>query len=258
MTTEWIASPRNPLLKEIRKASAKGTLTSGGLAVVEGPHLVGEALRAGCPVETVVCAGSAPEYALPGVARVVRVEDAVFPGLAATESPQGIIALVRLPGWPLDSLFSPFPPLLAILDGVQDPGNAGAIVRAAEAFGATGALFLEGCAAPFHPRTLRASAGSLFRLPVARLDAASALAELEQRRLRIYAAMPSGGLEPARARLSGPSAVVIGSEGRGIRPALAGSAAPLTIPTKSVESLNASVAAGVLFYEAWRQRACKQ
>jgi TrmH family RNA methyltransferase len=164
------------------------------------------------------------------------------------------MALVKPPAWHLDQLVRGNP-LLMILDGIQDPGNAGAIVRAAEAFGATGVIFVKGSVNPFNPKTIRASAGSLFRVPlVAALDPSLAIAAVSQRKIDLYAAMPKASLSLTSATLSHKCAFVIGSEGRGVSPALQDAAQGVRIPTSEVESLNAAVAAGILLYEAWRQR----
>ncbi len=96
--------------------------------------------------------------------KVAVLPDALLQSISGTETSQGVMALVKPPEWKLEQLFRGRP-LVVVLDGLQDPGNAGAIVRAAEAFGATGALFLKGAASPYNPKTLRASAGSLFRVP---------------------------------------------------------------------------------------------
>jgi len=142
-----------------------------------------------------------------------------------------------------------------VLDGVQDPGNAGAILRAAEAFGATGAAFLKGTVSPYNPKCLRASAGSVFRLPVVpSLDASLLMAALEQKRVHLFAAMPRAETPLFDANLAGRCAIVIGGEGRGVSQKLQVHAKGLKIPTSGVESLNAAVAAGVLLYEARRQR----
>lgn len=256
---ETLSSERNPLLKEVRKAVARGSLTEDGFAVAESFHLLEEALGAGCAIQVVLVAESAkgPVAAhvrgLNGV-RVVAVPDAVFAGLASTEATQGVIALVRPPAWTLDQLLRG-KALAVVLDGIQDPGNAGAILRAAEAFGATGAAFLKGTASPYNPKAMRASAGSIFRVPVAvGVDETLLLAALAQKRVALYAAMPRAGKAPADADLSGRTAIVIGSEGRGVGGKLAQKAMGLRIPTSGVESLNAAVAAGVLLYEARRQR----
>jgi TrmH family RNA methyltransferase len=152
--------------------------------------------------------------------------------------------------------------LVVALDGVQDPGNAGTIVRAAEAFGATGVMFLKGTTSPFNPKTLRASAGSLFRVPfVHSIDPELALASFQQNKVDAYAGVPFSGKNHVKslplADFTRKCAVIIGSEGRGVSESLHGSAIDLAIPTVGVESLNAAMAASVILYEARRQRSLK-
>jgi TrmH family RNA methyltransferase len=254
-----ITSPSNPLLKEIRRAAAHGGRTSDGLVVAETFHLLEEALRSDLPVPVVVAAEgvrSAVESHVRGLdrVRVMVVSDDLLGQVVSTETAQGVLALVKLPDWKLENVFGGVP-LVVVLDGVQDPGNAGAIVRASEAFGASGALFLKGSVSPYHPRTIRGAAGSLFRIPfLAGPDPDLVLAALKQRKVRVFAADPRGDVVLARADLRGPAALVIGSEARGVRESLAHGSIKLRIPTRGVESLNAAVAAGVLLYEAARQR----
>jgi TrmH family RNA methyltransferase len=178
----------------------------------------------------------------------------VFSGLTTTETPQGVITLVRPPEWTLNDVFRP-PALAVILDGIQDPGNAGAIVRAAEAFGASGVVFLKGSVNPHNPKCLRASAGSLFRLPaVSGVAEPDLLAGLERTGVRLFAASPRADRPAGRADLTAACAIAVGAEGRGVSPDLAARADHIRIPTTGVESLNAAVATGVLLYEAQRQR----
>jgi RNA methyltransferase, TrmH family len=160
---------------------------------------------------------------------------------------------MRVDPRPLDHFFHGTPLLLA-LDGLQDPGNAGAIVRAAEAFGATGVVFLKGSASPWNPKTLRASAGSLLRVPFAACDWEEFLAAVQRNAVTLFAAHPRAPQSAAAAPLHLPSAILIGNEGRGIPPDHEAHAQPIRIPTRHVESLNAALAAGILLYEASRQR----
>jgi TrmH family RNA methyltransferase len=253
---EVLTSPANPLLKDVRRAIARGGLTEQGWLVAETPHLLEEALRSGLEVQVVLAAESASGAVRDLVkgARLAMVEDALFQKLGDTASSQNVIALVTPPSWGLEQMLGAHT-LVITLDGVQDPGNAGAIVRAAEAFGASGAMFLKGTVSPFNPKTLRASAGSLFRLPfVHGLYAGPARAALEQAEVNIYAAMPHGAAPLAEADLTLPCAIVIGSEGGGVSEPMRRGAIGLSIPTAGVESLNAAVAAGILLYEARRQR----
>lgn len=255
-----ITSARNPLLKDVRRALAKGGLTEDGLCVAETFHLLEEALRSGLETPVVIAAESVRETVerhvgkLRGV-RLLTVADAVYQEMSATEAAQGVMALVRPQRWTLEDVFRGRS-LVVVLDGVQDPGNAGAMVRSAEAFGATGMMWLKGTVSPWNAKTLRASAGSLFRIPVVDgLDAPMARTALEQRRVDVYTAAPRGGVAAHEADLTKKCALVIGSEGRGISQAMTGAGADIHIATSGVESLNAGVAAGVLLYEAWRQRA---
>lgn len=257
--SELLISDKNPLLKQVRRAVARGTLTDDGFAVAESFHLLEEALASECEIQAVIVAESVKNPVAAHVrglqrTRVVSVADRLFAELASTEATQGAIALVKPPEWTLDHLLRG-KALAVVLDGVQDPGNAGAIVRAAEAFGATGVAFLKGSVNPYNPKSLRGSAGSIFRLPVvANVDEALLLAAIDQRHMAIYAANPRAAQCIAQADFTKNCAIVIGSEGRGVSDTLQRRATGVKIPTSQVESLNAAVAAGVMLYEARRQR----
>jgi TrmH family RNA methyltransferase len=258
---ELVTSTANPLLRDLRRAVSRGELTAEGLWVAEGFHLLEEALRSDCAAPVVLASESVRatvERHVGGLAgiRTVVLPDKLFQTIAATESSQGVIALVRPPEWRIEQIFRGRS-MVVVIDGLQDPGNAGAIVRASEAFGATGIMFLKGSASPFHPKTLRASAGSLFRVPfIAGIDVALASAALRQHRLDIYAAMPHTGSERLADDIdfSRRCALIIGNEGRGVSDELRSIAQHVAIPTLGVESLNAAVAASVLLYETRRQR----
>jgi TrmH family RNA methyltransferase len=164
------------------------------------------------------------------------------------------MTLARVPEWDLDAVLGG-ESLVVVLDGIQDPGNAGAILRTAEAFGATGAIYLKGTVSPYNPKAIRASAGSVFRLPmVAGVDADFACAALEQAKLEVFAAMPQAAQRLGELDLRRRCAIVIGSEARGVSPRMQEIARGVRIPTSRVESLNAAMAAGILLYEANRQR----
>jgi RNA methyltransferase, TrmH family len=260
---ETITSAANPLVKDVRRAIVRGTLTHEGLCVAETFHLLEEALRSDCDVKIVLAAESVRSAAESHVRRLAGVKvailpDALFQSLAGTETSQGVMALVKPPVWTLDQLFRGRP-LVVVLDGLQDPGNAGTVVRTAEAFGATGALFLKGTVSPHNPKTLRASAGSLFRLPyLAGVDSALARAALRQHRVELYAGVPARPENHTRTLadvdFTTACGLIIGSEGHGVSGALRSAAMDMSIPTIGVESLNAAVAAGILLYEARRQR----
>jgi TrmH family RNA methyltransferase len=247
------------MLKEVRKAILRGTTTVDGFAVAESFHLLEEALRSDCEIGAVFAAESvksAVERHVGGLKkiRVVVLADDLFRSISTTEASQGVIALVRPPAWTLDQLFRG-QSLAVILDGLQDPGNAGTIVRAAEAFGATGVVFLKGTVSPYNPKCMRASAGSIFRVPlVAGLDERLLLAAVEQRKLEMFALMPKGAMDLGECNFSGKCAIIVGSEGRGISDRLRAKAMDVHIPTVGVESLNAALAAGIALYAARKQR----
>jgi RNA methyltransferase, TrmH family len=257
--SEFIGSPQNPLVKEIRRSVHRGALTRDGFAVAETFHLLEEALRSGCEVGAVVVAESAwagvEQYAgrLRRV-RLARTPDKLFGEIAATETSQGVIVLVRPPSWTIDRFFRGCA-LVVVLDAVQDPGNAGTIVRSAEAFGATGVAFLKGSVCPWNPKTVRASAGSLFRVPVVTgIERPQMIETCRQNNVTLYAATAKSRSAASSTELTAPVAFVIGNEGRGLHREWTGQAREICIPTRGVESLNAAIAAGILLYEASRQR----
>jgi TrmH family RNA methyltransferase len=193
---ETISSVTNPLIKDVRRAIARGGLTHDGWCVAESFHLLEEALRSDCEVKVVLAGESVRSAAekhvrrLPGI-RVAVLPDGLLQTISDTETTQGVMALVKPPSWSLEQLFRGRP-LVVVLDGLQDPGNAGTIVRAAEAFGATGVLFLKGAVSPYNPKTLRASAGSLFRVPFLHgVDPALARAALQQNHVCLLYTNPS-------------------------------------------------------------------
>ena len=227
--------------------------------MAESFHLLEEALRSDCEIPAVFAAESvrtAVESHVRGLKRlrVTVLPDDLFRSISATEASQGVMALVRPPQWTVEQLFRGRC-LTVILDGVQDPGNAGSLLRAAEAFGATGVAFLKGTVSPYNPKCLRASAGSVFRIPlVPAIDPQSLLAAAEQRKLDLFALMPKGPRELGEANFTGKCAIIVGSEGRGVSERLRGKALDVRIPTAGVESLNAALAAGIALYVARKQR----
>jgi RNA methyltransferase, TrmH family len=263
---EQISSASNPLVKDVRRALARGGLTADGYCIAETFHLLDEAIASRCEVK----AALASESARPAVesrlrrtesVRVAVLPDELFQSISATETSQGVMALVKLPEWKMEQLFDGRA-LVAVLDGLQDPGNAGSIVRAAEAFGATGVIFSKGSASPHNPKTLRASAGSLFRVPfVDRADAAAVRSAFVDRGAGLFAGVPAHAEPAARAisaiDLRERCGFVIGNEARGVSRELRAAAQAVSIPTVRVESLNAAMAAAIFLYEAARQRAAR-
>src|ERR1700719_1046438 len=279
-----ITSRDNRWLKEFRLALRGGLPTESGFVGVEGVRLVEEALGSACPIAAVLFSESGerhrerlaplidpPEFAIP----IRRTTDRLFEGVADTEHPQGVAALVKPRVASFDDLLrtpeSACSPLLVVLAGVQDPGNVGTILRTASAFGATGAVTAasgqSGTASPFSPKALRASAGAALHLPVlAGMSLPILLAQLRVANVRTLASCvheSAGGrttlLVPWEVDWCEPVALFVGNEGAGLPEEVERSAdARIRIPMSSgIESLNAAAAAAVLFYEAARQRSGK-
>jgi RNA methyltransferase, TrmH family len=278
--TDLITSRENRWLKEFRVALRGGLATEKGCVGVEGARLVEEALGSGCRVEAVLFSESGErhrERLAPMIGRremafpVLKTTDRLFEGIADTEHPQGVAALVEPRKVEVaDFLATPegtCSPLLVVLAGVQDPGNVGTILRTAAAFGATGAATSAtaqgGTASPFSPKALRASAGAALHLPVlAGMSLTILLTQLKMNGIHTLAscvqdaAKVGASLAPWEVDWCQPIALLVGNEGAGLpEEIMRGADARVHIPmARGVESLNAAAAAAVMFYEAYRQR----
>lgn len=261
-TRETIRSRANPLLKRLRALKQRSG-REPGLVLLEGTRLVREAVAAG--LELVEVAASArpdpdrdavvADLEREGV-RVHRVEAALLEPLSELDTGPGLVAIAGRPRPRETGALAPGA-LALVAVGVQNPGNLGALVRAAEAAGAAAVLVGPGCADPFGWKCLRGAMGSAFRLPVTRYDAVEPLlAALRAAQLRLVAAHPGGGTPWDRVDYRGGTALAVGGEGGGLPESLLAAAAErVHIPMPpAVESLNVAVAAGVLLFEAARQR----
>jgi RNA methyltransferase, TrmH family len=264
MPVRIVQSKQNSRLKELRAALARPGSGDRGLAGIEGPNLIAEALRSGLAIETVFVAQGS-ERLLDGLSLPENVEILVLPqdilnSALATETPQPIAALVQPPLWAWEHLLvqdQKKTPLILVLAGLQDPGNLGTILRSAEAFGATGIVALTGTVSAWNPKAVRASAGSVFRVPLITATAEDCIPRLQRAQATIFATLSRADKEAHQANLSRPVALIIGNEGNGVPGELVARAdATIKIPCPGpVESLNAAVAASVLLYEASRKRA---
>jgi TrmH family RNA methyltransferase len=284
LTADLITSRDNKWLKTFRAALRGTGPAENDPIAVEGRKLVEDSLRSGLEAVALLVSESGErelEYVLRAAsesitgiprARVLRTTDKLFESVAGTETPQGVAALFRQPAWQFedvlrgaasaDGAFLGRAPLLVAMAGVQDPGNVGAIVRSAEAFGATGAVTTRGSADPWSPKAVRASAGSALRLPLLRGMAVPVLlAQLRVADVKIVAASSHARNEPTAeahpaADLRDSVVIFIGNEGAGLPPEVEHAAdARISIPiSDAVESLNAGIAASIVLYEAARQR----
>ncbi|SRR6266851_2290396 len=261
MGPDVISSRTNARVKQLRAAFQGQARLSGGLIAIEGDHLLEEALRSGMVLKTVFVSElrEVPKIVPRGV-EVMRLTEEVFGSVVETQSPQGVAALMVPPVWVVDDVTGSgeSAPLILIAVGLQDPGNLGTLVRSAEAFGATGVLTTPGTVSAWNQKALRASVGSVFRVPVVAV-AASDIEELKQRSLRLIAAVgfeDSGVIAVQEMDFTAGCAVMIGNEGSGLGAEwMEMCDARVTIPCPgAVESLNAAVAGSLLLYEASRQR----
>jgi TrmH family RNA methyltransferase len=258
-----VQSNQNIRLKDLRRALAHPGSGAGSFAGIEGPNLLEEALHAGLRVPTVfVGQGSEPlldKLALPADTEVLLLPKALLDSALATETPQPVAALVEPPSWTWADIFTTpanSAPLIVVLAGLQDPGNLGTILRSAEAFGAHAVLSLPGTVSPWNPKAVRASAGSVFRLPLLAVGVKECFTRLRQAGVKILTTAVNGAKPASLAGLAAPIALIIGNEGNGVPEEIASQAdETITIPCPGpVESLNAAVAASILLYEASRQR----
>ena len=279
--SDAITSRENRWLKEFRVALRGGVPTAKGAVGVEGVRLVEEALTSGCKIEGVLFSEAGERYRdrlAPFVKQsdtafpVLRTTDRLFEGIADTEHPQGVAALVVPRAVEIaDVLATPAgacAPLIVVLAGVQDPGNVGTIVRTAAAFGATGIITAatgqSGTASPFAPKALRASVGAALHLPILTgMALGILLTQLKLNGIRTVASCVHedgvGLMAPWEVEWCEPVALLVGNEGAGLPEDVVHAAdGKIHIPMATkVESLNAGAAAAVVLYEAYRQRAKK-
>jgi RNA methyltransferase, TrmH family len=267
-----IEGRHNPLVKQLRQAFSRAELTESGDCAIEGLRILEEAIRSGLRFSAVFFRESAQDRAerlLPQIGAQVEtllLPDKLFDSLVPSESPQGVAALVRFKEFSLDDVVETerlqVGPII-VLAGLQDPGNLGTILRSAEAFGSAGAVLGEGTVSAFNSKVVRASAGSVFRLPVVHGHGKSGAAKLEEvseklraKGVRLIATSSHKGTALDQADLKSAAAIFFGNEGSGLpREVMAKMDEVVAIPhAAQVESLNAGVAASIVLYEAARQR----
>jgi len=264
---ERVTSRQNPLVQRFRDL-ARGPVPDG-VALLEGSHLLHEALRSGIILELVAIADGAPpalhelaDQAGRRGARVIGVSGSALTAMSPVRAPSGVVSIAQLPARRLTEVLGAgtIPhraALVLVLSGVQDAGNVGAIVRAAEGGGATGIVCTDGTADPFGWKALRGAMGSTFRVPVAaRESLAATLVAARAAGLAVVATVPRDGTPMSRCDLRQPLAVLLGAEGQGLDEAIARDAdVRLTIPMHGpIESLNVATTAALICFEASRQR----
>lgn len=250
---EHITSRQNPLVSHIRKLGAdRAFRREQGLFLVEGTKLLEECVKWGGKVDLLVCAEG---FSLPfpvHAPRTVSVPQDLFKALSTVDTPQGVLAVCALPALlPPDKLSGA---RYLVLDGVQDPGNVGTVWRTADAFGADGLFLLNGCADPWSPKTIRATMGACYRLPLWETDLETLTTLLSAADIPLRATALREDTVDVRDLSWSRAAAVIGSEGRGIsEKTLSACTETVKIPMRDrCESLNAAVAASVVLWEMYR------
>jgi TrmH family RNA methyltransferase len=260
---ERISSRQNPVVKRFREVARGG---SREWMLLDGEHLIEEALSSGVRIDVAAFANGPTEGRLALLAArvagagsaTIAVADLVLAAMSPVRQPSGVVAIAERRPVTIDEVLERRPPMVLMLGEVQDPGNVGAIIRAAEACGATGIVTGKGTADPFGWKALRGAMGSTFRLPVAAGHSlADAVGCARAAGLRVFATAARDGTPLAACDLRGPSAILFGGEGPGLpQDLLEASDERLTIPMRPpVESLNVAIAAALVLYEAARQRA---
>jgi len=253
-----ITSPDNPLIKALRRV--KGGAGRKAF-IIEGPHLIESALDASAvPLRVFFAEGFKGRGLLLRLSaqpvEMYEIPESLIRRLSGTETPQGILAVVSLKQARLDELGPKERDLIAVSDGVSDPGNMGTLIRAADAAGADAVLALPGSCDPFMPKALRAAAGSVFNIPVVHADSGEFLMWAKKNGIRLVFTAGDAEMSVYEADLTGPLALVFGNESRGVSPGLrAASGTGLRVPIfGKAESLNVAVTAALCLYEARRQR----
>ena len=243
----------NPRIVAIRKAIRSDTLTPDGLLAVEGPKLLEEALRSHLEVLDVFVRRGVGLTAVPAGVRIFELDAATFKAIQSTEASQGVIALVRPPTFSIRDILSVPNPRIVVLGRLQDPGNVGTIFRVAESFNATGCVALAGTAAVYNAKTVRASAGSVFRLPhVWNVDLNMLNTELKASGVALVGTSPAADESIETWDWKRPTAVLVGNEGTGSsEEEFRQCDVILRVPqNRNVESLNSAIAVAVILYEA--------
>jgi TrmH family RNA methyltransferase len=265
MPTQHITSRQNPRVKDAAKLRDRKARERQGRFVIDGAREIGRALAAGIEIlEAYVCeplcsadeAAAASHQLARAAAVAATVTEEVFEKLCFGEGRDGLVAVARTPRRSLDEIQLPAAPLIAVIEGLEKPGNVGAVLRSADGAGVDAVIVAEPRTDLFNPNTIRASLGTVFGRGVCTATTAEALAWLRQNNLSIFAACPDATLVYTEADYRRGAAIVLGSEAEGLSPAWNDAGVtPIGLPMRGIaDSLNVSATAAVLFYEAQRQR----
>ncbi|MGG1554508.1 TrmH family RNA methyltransferase [Paenibacillus ferrarius] len=261
-TYSEILSVHNARVKEWAALLERRGRDKQGKYLIEGYHLLEEALKAGAGVETILFLA---EKGLPGelaaldgaaAAEWIGVSSAVLAKCSDAQTPQGVVAIVAKPAVGADALLAGAHDLVVVLDGVQDPGNLGTIIRSADAVGANAVVLGRGTVDLYNPKTIRSTMGSLYHLPIVEADLAELLPRARERGVRLVTTSLQAQRSCYETDLREPAWLILGNEAKGVSPGVASlSDVQVIIPMQGqAESLNVAMAATVLLFEAMRQR----
>jgi TrmH family RNA methyltransferase len=254
-----ITSLQNPLVKQIvRLRDDKKERQRDGLMLVEGFDEISLALARGYRPRTLITAPELVRRQLGGEihTEILTVSQAVFGKMSYRENPDGWLALFPIPRLALDDLKLSEPPLVIVAESIEKPGNLGAILRTADAARVDAVLVCDPRVDAYSPNVVRASRGTIFTVPVVETKSTQALVYLQRRGIHVLAATPSAEAEYTRQDLRAPIAVAVGTEDQGLSDLWMSHAdSHVKIPMLGkVNSLNVSIAAALIIYEAVRQR----
>lgn len=259
-----ITSLTNPRVKAAVRLRDRREREATGLTIIDGAREILRALDAGVRVQTAFIAPGllrtedalSVDARLHGWPAAIEVSPAVLAKVAYGDRSDGIVAIVEAPVRTLDDLGLPDDPLILVIEGVEKPGNLGAVLRTADAAGAHAVIAADPRTDLFNPNAIRASIGTIFSLPIAAAATTEVLAWLATREIRTIAAVVGADRQYTEVDLAGPLAIALGSEADGLSDAWRGtSITPIAIPMHGIaDSLNVSIAAAVVLFEAVRQR----
>lgn len=262
--TDIITSPQNQIIKHVKSLYEKSKRDKLGQFFVEGLRIVEDALLNNAEIEFVVVSESSiAKKEVEGLvdrlkekgSLIYEVSDKIFKEISDTETPQGILTVVKKPEFELERVISSGE-FLVLLENIQDPGNMGTIIRTADAAGASGIILSKGCVDICNPKVLRSTMGSIFHLPIIKVDNfEEIISNLNENGFNVLAAHLDGQTWHFDVDMRNKTAVVIGNEANGISDNVAKECKLTKIPMLGkAESLNASVSAGIIIYEYVRQK----
>jgi RNA methyltransferase, TrmH family len=260
-----ITSPHNPRVKAASRLRDRRQRDRQGRILIDGARELARAIRAGVTLDEAfvcreLCQSDDSRATLQLLAAagcdVCQVTPAVFERLAFGERSDGVLGVAVTPRRTLDDLSLRSAPLVAVLEGIEKPGNVGAVLRTADGAGVSAVIVADGGTDLFNPNVIRASLGTVFSLPVCTATVEETIAWLRTHGLRTFAARVDGAIDYTAADYRGSTAIVLGSEAAGLSAAWNGAdVTSIALPMRgAADSLNVSAAAAVLFYEALRQR----